>query len=170
MHSLITIFIILLVIAWVGGAIWFFTGPAKSADRYVNELSASITRRDDAVLFRQLYRNKQPRSVVVAWVLTAVLSPTVSYIYSRQWVRCLLALVTLQGLGIWWLVSIFSMPFEVMKVNKRLADEAYSELRLARPELLGGSGSLLPPGPQGLNPEALRKAGYLEQTQDPAGQ
>ncbi len=161
MHGYFMIFLVLLVLAWVGGAIWFFSGPAKAADSYVNQLAGSITRRDDAVLFRQLYRNKQPRNVVLAWVLTAFFSPTVSYIYSRQWVRGLLSVATLWGFGIWWLVSIFSMPFEVMNINKRLADEAYAELRLARPELFGGAGTREAPTPHGLNPEALRRAGYV---------
>lgn len=160
MHGYFVTFLVLLLLAWVGGGIWFFLGPAKAAQRYVDELAGSITRRDDVVLFRQLYTNKQPRNVVLAWVLTAFLTPSISYIYSRQWVKCLLSAVTMEGLGIWWLVSIFSMPFEVMRVNKRLADAAYAELRLARPELFGGSGSLSPTTPQGLNPEALRQAGY----------
>jgi hypothetical protein len=161
MHSFLSLFLVLLVLAWIGGSIWFFTGPAKVANRYVDELAESITRRDDVVLFRQLYRNKQPRNVVLAWALTAFLTPTVSYIYSRQSVRALLSLITLQGLGIWWLVSIFSMPFEIMNINKRMADEAYAQLRLARPELFGGAGTLVTPTPHGLNPEALRRAGYV---------
>ena len=161
MHGYFIVFVVLLLLAWVGGAIWFFSGPAKAADSYVNQLAESITRRDDAVLFRQLYRNKQPRNVVLAWSLTAFLSPSVSYIYSRQWVRCLLSAVTLWGFGIWWLASIFTMPFEVMNINKRLADEAYAELRLSRPELFAGAGTLEAPTPHGLNPEALRRAGYL---------
>lgn len=167
MHGPITIFVVLLVLAWIGGAIWFFMGPARAADRYVNELAASVTRRDDALLFRQLYRNKQPRNVVVAWVLTSFLSPTISYVYTRQWVRCLLSVLTLEGFGIWWLISIFSMPFEVMNINKRLADAAYADLRLARPELFSGAGDLAPRSPQGLNPQSLRQAGYLPHSEGP---
>ena len=53
MHGYFMIFLVLLVLAWVGGAIWFFSGPAKAADSYVNQLAGSITRRDDAVLFRR---------------------------------------------------------------------------------------------------------------------
>jgi hypothetical protein len=157
----IKVFVILLLLAWVAGGIWFFTGPAKAANRYVDELTASITRRDDAVLFRQLYRNKQPRNVVLAWVLTAFLSPTIAYIYGRQWVKMLLSFFTLQGAGVWWLVSIFSMPFEIMNLNKRLADQAYAELRLARPELFGGAGRVHNPNPNGLNPEALTRVGDM---------
>lgn len=162
------VIIVLVIVVWVAAAIAFFLGPARAADRHADDLAASITRRDDVVLFRQLYRNKQPRSTLIAWVLTYFLTPTVSYIYSRQWVRSLLAFVTLQGFGIWWLVSIFSMPFEVMNINKRLADEAYAELRLARPEMYSGGGSLREPTPQGLNPQALRQAGYMPNSQVPA--
>jgi hypothetical protein len=152
-------FFIVLVLAWLVGAVWFFMGPAKAANKYVESLSASITRRDDMVLFQQLYKNKGPRNVVLAWLLTTIFTPSISYIYSRQWVRCLLSFFTLQGFGIWWIVSIFSMPFEVMNINKRLADQAYAELRLARPEMLPGSGSIAAPSPHGLNPAVLEHSG-----------
>ncbi len=150
--------LILLLLAWGVGAVFLFVGPAKATNRYVDSLAASVTRRDDAVLFRQLYRNKQPRNLVLAWFLTALLTPTVGYIYSRQWVKMLLSIVTLEGLGVWWIVGCFTMPYEVMNYNKHLADEAYAELRLARPELFGSSGSLAQPTPSGLNPEALSAA------------
>lgn len=151
------VFIILLVLCWAAGAFFFFVGPAKAANRYVDELSSSITKRDDAVLFRQLYKNKLPRNVLVAWLLTAFLTPSISYVYSRQWVRCVLATVTFEGLGLWWLVSIFSMPYEVMKINKHLADEAYAELRLARPEFFRHAGEVKPDLPGGLNPETAAR-------------
>ncbi len=125
-------FFVLLCLA----AFWFFRGPAKHAEDHLNALAGQITDPNDRVLFLQMYNSKSPKSVVLAWVLTAILSPTISYLYQGKWGLAAIAFFTLQGLGIWWIVSIFSMPSEVMGSNKRLADQAFNELRLARPNAL----------------------------------
>ena len=80
-----------------------------------------------------MYQARRPRNVLAAWVLTTALSPTVSYVYQREWPKAVIALLTLQGFGVWWLVSVFTMPTEVMRHNKRLIDDAFTELQLARP-------------------------------------
>lgn len=80
-----------------------------------------------------MYLTKHPKSVVGAWILTSIFGPTISYRYQGEWVKALLTVITVEGLMIWWVISIFSMPIEVMRHNKRLADEAMVELRLARP-------------------------------------
>ncbi len=122
-------FIVLLVI----GATWFFKGPAKRAEEYVNALSAQFPNEADRQLFMQMYQNKGPKNVVVAWLLTAILSPTISYVYQGKWSLAVISLLTLEGFGLWWIISLFTMPSEVMNHNKKLADLAYADLRLARP-------------------------------------
>jgi hypothetical protein len=74
--------------------------------------------------------------VIVAWLLTAFLSPTISYAYRNKWGLAALAFVTFQGFGVWWLISIFTTPFEVMNQNKGLAEAAFTELKLARPQAM----------------------------------
>ncbi len=125
--------VIVFVIAWILGAVWFFRGPAKAANRYIDNMCASLSNADDGALLKQLYVNKHPKNVLAAWLLTSIFSPTISYLYQGEFPKALVAFITLEGLGIWWLVSIFSMPAEVMRHNKRLADQAMADLRLARP-------------------------------------
>ncbi|WP_298323704.1 hypothetical protein [Haloactinopolyspora sp.] len=132
MGDLVGLFFVLLLLAWVAGAIWFFRGPARAADRHLDVALAAIADERDRILFRRMYQTRQPRSVVLAWILTTVLSPTISYVYQREWPKAVIALLTLQGFGIWWLVSIFTMPTEVMRHNKRLIDDAFTELQLVR--------------------------------------
>jgi hypothetical protein len=122
--------------AIVAGAVWFFVGPAKHADDYVNTLKAQLGNLEDQVLFQQMYMVKGPKNVFVAWLLAAILSPTISYAYRAKWGLAALAFVTLQGFGLWWIASIFSTPLEVMAQNKRLAEQAFTELRVARPDAL----------------------------------
>lgn len=133
MGDLIVVFFVLLPLVWIAGAIWFFRGPAKAADRHLEAAIAPMADERDRALFRRMYAAKRPRSVLLAWLLTSVLSPTVSYVYQREWPKAIIALVTLQGFGIWWFVSIFTMPTEVMRHNKRLIDEALNDFELTRP-------------------------------------
>ncbi len=112
----------------------FFRGPAKQAEAYVDGLAMQINSASDRALFLNMYRASGPRSVVVAWLLTVFLSPTISYVYQGKWGLAIIALVTFQGLLIWWIISWFSMPTEVMKYNKTLADKAFNQLMVNRPQ------------------------------------
>jgi hypothetical protein len=127
-------FVFLIVI--IAGAVWFFVGPAKHADDYVKMLKSQLGNVEDQVLFQQMYQVKGPKNVIIAWLLTTLLSPTISYAYRGKWGLSALAFVTLQGFGVWWLVAIFTTPLEVMAQNKRFAEEAFTELKLARPNAL----------------------------------
>jgi len=130
------VFVLLFLAVIVAGTVWFFVGTAKHADDYVKMLQAQIGNIDDRVLFMQMYQVKHPKNVIVAWLLTTFLSPTIAYAYRNKWGLAALAFVTLQGFGIWWLVSIFTTPFEVMNQNKQFAEAAFTELKLARPNAL----------------------------------
>jgi len=112
---------------------WFFQGPAKRANEYVTLLGNQITSVEDQQLFWQMYRNKGPKDVVVAWFLNLLLSPTIAYLYLGKWALAAISLLTLQGVGFWWLYNIFSMPSQVGNLNRLLAEQAITELRLARP-------------------------------------
>jgi len=122
--------LVLLLVA----VVWFFRGPAKASDEYVAMLAQQFPEQD-AILFRQMYLQKGGKSTVVAWLLTVFLSPTISYLYQGAWVKSILAFITLQGFGLWWVVSWFTMPLETMAQNKRAADDAMIQLRLMRPNL-----------------------------------
>ena len=121
-----------LVAAAIASAIWFFRGPAQAADRYVDALALQLNDPQAAMLFRNVYRTKEPRSTTLAWILTALLSPTVSYLYQKKWFLAFLSFVTLQGFFIWWAVALFTTPIEVVARNKRLADEAFNQVMIGR--------------------------------------
>lgn len=118
----------------IAAFVWFFKGPAKASDQYVAMLSQQFPEQD-ALLFRQMYLQKGGKSTVAAWLLTVFLSPTVSYLYQGAWVKSILAFITLQGFGVWWVISWFTMPLETMAQNKKAADDAMIQLRLMRPNL-----------------------------------
>lgn len=134
MFSVLFFFAFLAVV--VAAIVWFFRGPAKRANEYVELLAGQIQNPDDRLLFTQLYRNKGPKDVIVAWFLNLLLSPTIAYLYLAKWGLAVISLLTFEGVGFWWLFNIFSMPSQVAALNKSLADQAITELRLARPGLV----------------------------------
>ncbi len=85
------VFIAVIIVAVIA----FFRGPARAADSDVNALSLQFQDPADSALFRNIYRTKQPKNVVVAWVLTVFLSPTISYIYQGKWGLAVIAFLTL---------------------------------------------------------------------------
>jgi cbb3-type cytochrome oxidase subunit 3 len=62
----------------IAAIVWFFRGPAKHTNDYVNMLASQIQVPEDRTLFFQIYQNKGPKDVVVAWFLNLFLSPTIS--------------------------------------------------------------------------------------------
>jgi hypothetical protein len=121
-----------LIAAVIASAIWFFRGPATAAERYVDTLALQLQNPQEAALFRNIYKTKDPKSTTVAWLLTAFLSPTIGYIYQGKWALAAISFLTLQGLFLWWIVGIFTTPIEVLQRNKRLADEAFNQVMLGR--------------------------------------
>lgn len=115
----------------VAAAVWFFRGPAKAAENYANGLAMSFQNPQQAALFRQIYATKGPKSTTVAWLLSVFLSPSISYVYQGKWALAVISFVTLQGLFVWYVVAIFTMPFEVVAANKKLADEAFQQVSLS---------------------------------------
>jgi hypothetical protein len=111
----------------------FILGPAKHRNDYVDALAARIPSRSDRELFLRMYSAAGPKSVVGAWLLTACFSPTISYLYQGRWVLAGISFITFQGFFLWWLVALFTMPFDVMKRNDGIADTAFKNLMISRP-------------------------------------
>ena len=126
------VFFLALLAAVVASAVWFFRGPATAGERYVEALAMQLPNPQDAALFRNVYRTKNPKSTTLAWVLTAFLSPTIGYLYQGNWALAAISFLTLQGFLIWWAVAIFTTPLEVVAKNKRLADEAFNQVMIGR--------------------------------------
>jgi hypothetical protein len=121
--------------ALIAAVVAFFRGPAKRSEEYAKTLASRITDANDAALLMSLYQQKGGKNVVLAWLLTVFLSPTIAYLYIGETTKALIAFVTLQGFGVWWVISWFSMPMEVLAKNKKAADDALTQLRLMRPQL-----------------------------------
>ena len=130
-----TVIGLIIMAALIAAAVAFFRGPAKRSEEYIKTLVGSIADPNDAALLMSLYQQKGAKNVVLSWLLTVFLSPTVAYLYLGEMTKALLAFVTVQGFGAWWVISWFSMPLEVLARNKKAADDALLQLRLMRPQL-----------------------------------
>jgi hypothetical protein len=136
--------LVYLIVGFVGLAVWVLIGlliyralvtnPIRGTEEHVEMLAAHFSDPADAALFRRTYAAKQPKSVLAAWLLTFFLSPTISYIYQNKWALAIIAFLTFQGLGIWWVISWFTMPGEVARYNQLLADKAFNEIMMVRPQ------------------------------------
>ena len=127
----------LAVWAAIGYAIYraLVVSPVRDMQSYVEALAIRFPNPADGALFKHIYQTKQPKDVLIAWLLTFFLSPTISYIYQNKWGLAVIAFLTFQGLGFWWLISWFTMPGEVIRYNKNLADQAFNELMMVRPQV-----------------------------------
>ncbi len=107
----------------------------------VNRVIVAIARGEELVLeatlgmdraqtlrFYDEYHRAGPKNVAVAWMLTVVLGPIGAFGYMQQWGKCTAALVTLNGLGAWWLESLFSVPQLVLIENRRLARQTIEQM------------------------------------------
>lgn len=126
---------LIIVTALIAAVVAFFRGPAKRSEEYVKTLASRIADPNDAALLMSLYQQKGAKNVVLAWLLTVFFSPTIAYLYIGETTKALIAFVTVQGFGVWWVISWFSMPLEVLARNKKAADDALTQLRLMRPQL-----------------------------------
>lgn len=132
----------LAVFGLIGLAVWgtiafviyraLVISPIQRTQEHVEMMAAHFSNPSDAALFRRTYEAKQPKSVLAAWLLTFFLSPTISYIYQNKWALAVIAFLTFQGLGAWWVISWFTMPGEVARYNLLLADQAFNEIMMWR--------------------------------------
>jgi hypothetical protein len=133
------IFLLFFIGVWVaiGYAIYrgLIVSPVLAMQGYVDYLASRFPNAADGALFKNVYETKQPRNVLVAWLLTFFLSPTISYLYQNKWALAIIAFLTFQGFGIWWVISWFTMPGEVIRYNRNLADQAFNELMMVRPQV-----------------------------------
>jgi hypothetical protein len=87
--------------------------------------------RDAGAAFYALYRSRRPKSVVFAWLCAVVAGPIGAFGYLRNWRMFATAVVTLNGLGAWWIESWFSVPQLVIIENRANARWAIEQLAYA---------------------------------------
>ncbi len=116
------------IVAWVTLAILI----AALLSAAVNHFFRSVGRFDDALReatmdlhprerrrFFELYESRRPKNPAVAWFLAVGLGPAGANLYREQWSACFAAVVSLNGLGAWWLESWFTTPHLVSIENRK---------------------------------------------------
>jgi hypothetical protein len=126
--------ILVFLAALIFGFVMLLVGPARKAQDYVNMLASTLDNDRDRALFRMMYSQQGAKNVVAAWFLTAFFTPSIAYLYLGEYLLAALSFFTAQGCFMWWIISLFSMPFETLAKNKRIADQTLINLRMARPE------------------------------------
>jgi hypothetical protein len=113
---------VLVVALLLASARYAFPHIARSDD-IVFEAALGLDR-ISALTFYELYRERRPKNVAAAWFFAVLFGPIGAFAYLRAWPKFTAALLTLNGLGAWWLESWFSVPQLVTIENARIAREA----------------------------------------------
>lgn len=117
------------VVAWVTLAILLVALLAaasysffRSVDRFDDELREATMDLDPSTrrLFYARYSSLRPKNPAVAWCLAVVSGPIGANLYRQKWGAFVGALVTLNGLGAWWMESIYTTPHLVLIENREL--------------------------------------------------
>lgn len=117
------------IVAWVALAILVFALLAAAAshffrnfDRFDDELREATMDLDPRARrrFFEIYESLHPKNPVVAWFLAVGLGPVGANLYRAKWPAFFAALVTLNGLGAWWLESWYTTPHLVLIENRSL--------------------------------------------------
>jgi hypothetical protein len=110
----------ILVVALLAAAARYFAEAVPLADAIVIDAVLDLDR-DGILAFWDIYRGMRPANVAVAWFLAVIFGPFGAFLYLRDGRKCVLALITLNGLGVWSLESWFSVPRIVMLQNRQKA-------------------------------------------------
>lgn len=129
-----------IIVAWVTLAILLvalLAACASSFFRSVDDFDIDVREATmdlsptDRRRFYEIYASLHPKNPAVAWFLAVGLGPIGANLYRQKWPAFFGALISLNGLGAWWLESIYSTPYLVIIENR--ATVAYA-LRLLHDE------------------------------------
>jgi len=131
-----------IIVAWVSLVILILALLAAAVERFI----VASSRADD-ILFEAVLELDEPaarkfypvfkhraKNVGVAWILSVVTGPLGAYLYLGDYGRAAIALVTLNGLGAWWIASWFIIPQAVLirlraDVTATIADLKFGALQ-----------------------------------------
>jgi hypothetical protein len=125
----------LLILALLASAARTVVSVISQENDIVYEAMLGLDRAGGEAFYR-LYRSREPKSAAFAWLCSVVAGPIGAFGYLRDWRIFSLALVTLNGLGGWWIESWFSVPQLVLIRNRRIARWAVDQV----PYVLQGDG------------------------------
>jgi hypothetical protein len=112
-----------LILGLLAASVRYFALAIPRADAIVVEAMLGLDR-DSGIVFYDIYRGMRPANVGVAWFLAVLFGPLGAFLYLRDWRKAALALITLNGLGLWSLESWFSVPPLVISQNREKAEAA----------------------------------------------
>jgi hypothetical protein len=126
-----------IVVAWSALAILILALLAAAVERF-----AVASSRADDILFeallpldeaaaRKFYPlfKRRAKNVGIAWILSVVTGPLGAYLYLGDYGRAALALVTLNGLGAWWIASWFIIPQAVLIALRADVESSIADLK-----------------------------------------
>jgi hypothetical protein len=112
-----------LILALLAASVRYFAEAIPRADAIVVEAMLGLDR-ESAVVFYEIYRGMRPANVAVAWFLAVLFGPLGAFLYLRDWQKAALALISLNGIGLWSMESWFSVPPLVIIQNREKAAAA----------------------------------------------
>lgn len=121
----------ILIFALLAAAAYSFFRSVANFEDDVREATMDL----DPAMRRRFYAHYaslRPKNAAVAWFLAVGLGPIGANLYRGKWLAFVAAVVTLNGLGAWWLESWYTTPHLVLLENRDLI--AYA-LRLAREDV-----------------------------------
>ena len=119
--------LVLLIVALLASAARMVVSVIRREDDIVYEAMLGLDR-VSAEAFYRLYRGREPKNVTFAWLCAVVAGPIGAFGYLRDWRAFALALLSLNGLGIWWIESWFSIPQLVLMRNRYVAHWALDQV------------------------------------------
>ena len=119
-----------LILALLASSASALAATVRRSDDIVYESMLGLDR-DSGATFYALYQSRRPKSVAFAWLCAVVAGPIGAFGYMRNWRLFATAVVTLNGLGAWWIESWFSVPQLVIIENRANARWAIEQLAYA---------------------------------------
>jgi hypothetical protein len=130
--------LVVLVLALLAAAANVFFRNVEHYDDELREVTMDLSPQDRRRFF-ELYASRGPKSAAVAWFLAVGLGPIGVNLYRGKPLPFVAAILSLNGLGAWWIESWFTAPQFVLIENRRLVAWAlqtmeYQDLVASRAE------------------------------------
>ncbi len=113
----VTLVLLILALLAASANVVFRSAPRFQDDvrEATMDLSPAMRRR-----FYALYDAEKPKDPAIAWFLAVGLGPAGANLYRRKPFAFFAAILSLNGLGAWWLESWFTTPQFVLVENRKL--------------------------------------------------
>ena len=109
----------ILVFALLAASAYYFFRSVDSFDDDVRAATMALSPAERARFFT-VYHALHPKNPAVAWFMAVILGPIGANLYRGQWLAFAGAVVSLNGLGAWWIESWYSTCPLVLLKNRGL--------------------------------------------------